>query len=327
MSPVPPKPRRGQPGDRIVSVQGKQAKSWEDAQKIAAFARTNVLAVTFERDGVERTCYLHTKVNPQLDLKLLDLDPLDHPVIRNVKSGSAAEKAGLKKGDEVLSFAGVPVVGQDQLIELIQKRPNQSSQITVKRGQEQLRLDVTPGYDPATHGGLLGVLISPNTTTVYEVQHPGPKPWVLVGEVCQETFSTIAALVHSKQTRVGVKDLSGPPGILAMLAVELKTDIRLALKFMVLLNISLAILNLLPLPVPRWRTHRHVCARKHPRSPTQPTYPGYATTVFAVLLISFMIYVSYNDIVRRIPLFQTLFNQQVQIEQAKPDSPSKNPAQ
>ena len=46
-----------------------------------------------------------------------------------------------------------------------------------------------------------------------------------------------------------MKDLSGPPGILALLAAYVNTDWRLALSFLVLLNINLAIINLFPMPV------------------------------------------------------------------------------
>jgi len=47
---------------------------------------------------------------------------------------------------------------------------------------------------------------------------------------------------------VGAKDLSGPVGILAVLANAVNSDYRLALSFLVLLNINLAIINLLPIP-------------------------------------------------------------------------------
>src|SRR5205807_3051034 len=135
-----------------------------------------------------------------------------------------------------------------------------------------------------------------------------------VSQVCRDTLSTLGALLHSKQTGIGVKDLSGPPGILAMLAAELKVDYRLGLKFMVLLNISLAFLNLLPLPVLDGGHILMAVIEKLRGRPLNPRIQEYATTAFAVLLISFMLYVSYNDVVRRLPLFRSLFNQQVQIE-------------
>lgn len=99
-----------------------------------------------------------------------------------------------------------------------------------------------------------------------------------------------------------------------MLAIELRTDYRLALKFMVLLNISLAILNLLPVPVLDGGHVAMAVLEKLRGQPLSPRIQEYATMIFATLLISFMLYVSYNDIVRRFPLFKSMLDQQVRIE-------------
>ena len=314
-----------EPGDRIVAVNGKPVNSWEDAQMTVAMALTNVLPVTLERAGVRKTYYLTARVNEQLGLKLLDLEPQEHPVVRVVKPNSPAEQAGLKEGDQVLSFSGMPVVGQEQLVHLIQKRPNQPTPMDVRRGQQRITLHVTPTLDPTTKKGHLGVEIGSDTTSTYQVQKPGPPPWVLVGDVCRQTFATLRALLHSKQTGVGVKDLSGPPGILAMLAHELRVDYRLGLKFMVLLNISLAILNLLPLPVLDGGHIAMSLLEKVRGRPLSRRIQEQATTAFALLLISFMLYVSYNDVVRRFPLFQVLFKEKAQIENTSSNSPANPP--
>jgi regulator of sigma E protease len=308
------------PGDRITAVNGKAVRSWEDVQMTAAMARTNLMPVTIERDGVRTTYYLRARVNEQLGLKLLDLEPREHPVIEEVQPDSAAEQAGLKQGDEVLSFDGVPVVGQRQLTGLIRKRPNQASSMLVRRGQQRLQLTVTPRLDPSTAMGRLGVGIGSSTTSVYQLQRPGPPPWELVEEVCAQTFDTIAALMHPKQTGVHLGGLSGPPGILAMLAVEVKADFRLALRFMVMLNVSLALLNLLPLPVLDGGHIALALLERLRGRPLSPRLQEYATAVFAVALISFMLYVSYNDVVKRFSLFRSMFDQQVQIQPGSGES-------
>lgn len=301
-------------GDRIVAVNGKLVKSWDDVQMTAALAPTNVLPVAIERNGVQTTYYLATEVNPNLGLKLLPLEPSERPVIEEILPGSAAAKAGLERGDEVVSFAGVSVVGQQQLVGLINKRPGERTPIEVLRAHQRLKFTVTPKLDPSTKAGVLGMMIMPSATMVYQLQKPGPLPWKLIAQVCQQTYDTITALVHSRQTGVGFKDLSGPPGILAMLALELKADYRLALKFMVLLNVSLALLNLLPVPVLDGGHIAMAILEKLRGRPISARVEEYATTVFAVLLISFMLYVSYNDVVRRFPLFKSMLDQEVQIE-------------
>jgi len=102
------------------------------------------------------------------------------------------------------------------------------------------------------------------------------------------------------------------------------TDYRLALNFLVLLNINLAILNMLPVPVLDGGHVLLSIVEKIRRRPTSVRFIEYTTTGFAVLLISFMLYVTFFDI-KRISLFKALFKKDVQIEESedavKPASP------
>jgi regulator of sigma E protease len=98
-------------GDRIVEVAGKPVESWEDVNAIVMVSRLDTLPVVLERAG-QRTPYeLKAAINPIIDLKMLNLDPQDHPVVREVMKDSAAEEVGLKPGDTVLEFAQVPSRG------------------------------------------------------------------------------------------------------------------------------------------------------------------------------------------------------------------------
>lgn len=300
-----------QPGDEIISVDGKPITSWRDVQETTILARGTNLSVVIARAGKFTNTYeLSTVVSEALGLKVLNLDPRDHPVIREVKSDSAAEKAGLKPGDEVLAFAQVPLFGADQFIKLIQKCPGETKEMVIKRDGQRLTLNITPRLDTKGNIGRIGAAIGTGNP-VYRIEHI--PPWTQVGEVIDRTVSTFTALFYSKQTGVGLKDLSGPPGILALLAAYVNTDWRLALSFLVLLNINLAIINLFPVPV---LDGGHIVMALVERifgKPLPARLVEYTTTAFAVLLISFMLYVSFND-VRRFPLFRTMFKQEVTIE-------------
>lgn len=306
-------------GDRIVAVDGKVAKSWQDVQLTTALARTNILPVTVERNGIKSIYNLTAENNDLIGIKILNLDPKDHPAIVQVISGSVAEKAGLKVNDTFVSFSGVPIVGQQQLIDLIKKRPGQPSELVIQRGTEKITLTVTPQLDPATKAGRLGVALSPSTTTVYQVQRPGPTPKEQIFGVLDMMGKTFSALFHHKETGIGAKDLSGPVGILSKLAVDVNTDYRLALSFMVLLNINLALLNLLPIPVLDGGHIVMALFEGITRRKMSVRFVEYTTTAFAVLLISFMLYVTFFD-VKRFSLFRMMFKRQSQIEQSQPQS-------
>jgi regulator of sigma E protease len=300
-----------QPGDEIRSVDGKPITSWRDVQETSILARSTNLAVVIARPGKFTNTYeLTTVVSESLGLKILNLDPRDHPVIKRVLSGSAAEAAGLKTGDEVLVFAQIPLHGADQFIKLIQKCPGETKDIVIKRDGQRTTLKVTPRMDSSANVGRIGAEIGTGKP-IYRIEHV--PPWIQISEVVDRTIGTFSALIHSKQTGVGLKDLSGPPGILALLAAYVNTDWRLALSFLVLLNINLAIINLFPMPV---LDGGHIVMALVERlfgRPLPVRLVEYTTTAFAVLLISFMLYVSFND-VRRFSMFRSMFKQEVTIE-------------
>jgi regulator of sigma E protease len=305
------------PGDEIQFVDGKAITSWRDVQETSILARGTNLAVVIARPGkFTNTFELTTVVSESLGLKILNLDPRDHPVVKRVLSGSAAEAAGLKDGDEVLMFAQVPLFGSDQFIRLIQKCPGETKDIVIKRDGQRQSLKVTPRMDSSAKIGRIGAEIGTGKP-IYRIEHI--PPWTQISEVIDRTVGTFTALIHSKQTGVGLKDLSGPPGILALLAAYVNTDWRLALSFLVLLNINLAIINLFPMPVLDGGHIAMALVERLFGRPLPYRLVEYTTTAFAVLLISFMLYVSFND-VRRFSLFRSMFKQEVTIE--KQDSAS-----
>jgi regulator of sigma E protease len=98
----------------------------------------------------------------------------------------------------------------------------------------------------------------------------------------------------------------------------------LALSFLVLLNVNLAILNLLPIPVLDGGHILMALVEKLWRRPLNVRLVEFTTTAFAVLLLSFMLYVTFFDL-KRIPLFSAWFKARHQIEQTAPEPSGAQP--
>jgi len=91
------------PVTRSFRSTASQSLPWHDVQETSILARSTNLTVVIARPGKCTNTYeLTTVVSEALGLKVLNLDPRDHPVIKNVRAGSPAEAAGLKTGDEIL---------------------------------------------------------------------------------------------------------------------------------------------------------------------------------------------------------------------------------
>ncbi len=294
VDPASPEAKLGiEAGDVITRIGETPIKSWENVMEATILARTNILPVVIEHQGVAKTYHLETSISEAFGLKMLNLDPRDHPVIKGFTSESVAQAAGLKEEDEVISFAKIPVAGREQLVKLIQEHPDVPTEIVVKRGTQRLTIAITPRLNPDTKKGLIGAQIGGPDKMTYQLIHP--TPWTQVTEVFGKMVNTFSALAHSKQTGVGAKDLSGPVGIFVMLASQVNSDYRLALSFLVLLNINLAFLNLLPLPVLDGGHITLSLLEAVRRRPMSGKILDRIQSGFAALLITFMIYIAFFD--------------------------------
>ncbi len=160
----------------------------------------------------------------------------------------------------------------------------------------------------------IGLVFKPEPLRYVE-QRPGPTPVAQITDVLDKVAITFKALGRGKESGVGAKDLSGPIGIFGMLSIQVNTDLRLALSFLVLLNINLAILNLLPVPVLDGGHILLSLVEWVRKKPVSVRVQEYATTVFAVLLLGFFLFVTLAD-VKRVPLLHDIFNRDTQIEQS-----------
>jgi regulator of sigma E protease len=312
-----------QAGDNIVAVDGQPVKSWEEVYRTTILALTNVIPVTIEHEGKSNTYMLRADTTNALDLKMLNLNPSELVIVRNNLPGKPAERAGLQAKDKIIEFGGILISSEPQFTNLVQKYPDQPVAIVVMRGTNRLTLSVTPELDPAAKVVRIGVELGMDKD-VYVLEHP--TPWAQITDVFKQLTGVFSALLHSHSSGVKPSDLAGPVGIISFLAVKVNTDYRLALGFLVMLNVNLAIINMLPMPVLDGGHILMAVLERIRRKPLDVRIVEYVTTVFAVLLISFMLYITFFDL-KRLPLIRGLFNQESQVEQTvKPPTSTANPA-
>jgi regulator of sigma E protease len=110
-------------------------------------------------------------------------------------------------------------------------------------------------------------------------------------------FSTLGSLI-SPSSDVHLKNLMGPPGIIKTLNTFATYDFRLLLSFVIILNVNLAILNLLPLPILDGGIIALVLLELLLRRKIATRILAGIQCICMILLFSFMIYVSFFDIDR-----------------------------
>jgi regulator of sigma E protease len=220
--------------------------------------------------------------------------------INEVISGSPAESAGIRIGDEILKenvqadFKNISDV-QD----FINKNKGKEINFDIRRGNEIIRIKSVPRENIPEGEGALGISLVQTAMVKYPVLKAF---WMGAIEVYQLTIAILMALggiIASLFSGKGVgADVSGPIGI-AMLTKQVATlGLTYILRFAALLSINLAIINALPIPALDGGRILFILIEKIKGSPiSQETEQKFHTIGF-VLLILLMILVTLRDVVK-----------------------------
>jgi regulator of sigma E protease len=212
--------------------------------------------------------------------------------------GGAAESAGVQSGDVIESFGGVVVTSIEHFIGLVADSADVASKMVVKRGEEQLELTVTPVLNKELGRALIGVSINSGMMSSSMPWMQYKKPVDQVKSDAVGIFRILKALVTPSESKQAAQGLGGPVMIMMALWMSIKVSFLNAIGFLRFLNVNLAILNLLPIPVldgghivfALWEgiTRRKVSAK----------VVNILTNIFMVLLLSAFLLLTFRDFKR-----------------------------
>lgn len=234
-------------GDRILEVNGKPVSDW-DAVRRAIYLENigSDLLFTVERGGQRMHIRAH---GAPMDMKAesdFGLLPAHFAVVvRSVTAGMPAEKLGIQPNDSILTLGGKPVQAV-RIVETIRNSAGAPLLIEWKRGSDTLRGTIIP-----TDKGLIGIEFAagysgPIKRTEYSVFEAVAQGAREVWQVVTGTVSGVVSLIRGK---VSFSDsLAGPIRIGKFAKESFDVGVGVYLQFMGLLSVSLAILNILPIP-------------------------------------------------------------------------------
>jgi len=235
--------------DKILSVNGKSVNNWE-ALRTEIFINTlgENLNIKVERNGNVENLFVKRKLIPEDETQGLFLVPSGvKPAIDDVMKDSPAEKAGIQTGDILLSLNNTPLYSPKQTTKIITSNAGITLPLVVLRGNDTLKLAVTPGEDSK-----IGVAIASVFTGNVKYQTYGffgsiYYGWMDVVRMTELTF-TMVGKVFSGNIEFK-KAFGGPIKIAQIAAKSADTGIASFLYFLALLSLSLAIINIMPFPV------------------------------------------------------------------------------
>jgi regulator of sigma E protease len=156
-----------------------------------------------------------------------------------------------------------------------------------------------------------------------EIVRPGPDPLEQFREVLGSMVGLIKALMHSKETGVGPSSVSGPVGILGLWWYGIVTGGLLqGINIAVMLNLNFAVINLFPFPVLDGGHITFAAIEAIRRRPLNARVVQTLSSAFAILLITFMLYITVFDFKR---FFGFRFGSSSRPEQTNEAAPATQP--
>ncbi len=290
-----------QPGDTILAIDGNSVSDWEDIvyEVTTGVGRSDngspMTKMTIRRDEERRKVTVFPILDEHEGIRRIGIAPANPLQVGAVMEDSPAEAAGLRPGDRILAANGQPLYHTSALSELIQRNPDASLNLAVQRNDQQRELSVQPEEVVYTEEGDTTPMIGVRWEQVTTLRHINPL--TQVADAFSLTLNVLGALIHPRSD-IGISNLSGPVGIGYTLYVISQIGILEVLSIVVLINVNLAILNLLPIPVLDGGHMAFATVERIRGKPVSPRIIASAQGAFMLFFLAVFVYVTFFDVGR-----------------------------
>lgn len=277
-------------GDIITKINDKDMPDYETYFLVSSSATE--LNITLIRDGKKltinkvKTCELIEAQRYVIGV-VPNITTDDTIKIAEIKPDSPAMKAGLKSNDIVLKINGIAPDEKQPIQKIVNDSKGNLVTLQIKRNDKIFDIKVKPElFIPRYLKGISMVYYNHLT------------PWEQFMYVVNMSYQSLRG-IFSKASHIKAKHMSGPIGIVTLIGtVVYHGSILQALNIIAIITFSLALLNLLPLPVLDgghilFSIIEIVIRRPLPAKLMKPI-----CTAFVALLIFLMLFVTFNDINR-----------------------------
>ncbi len=304
-------------GQEIVAVDGVDTATWETLQMqlLERIGESGELTITVKTPNSA----LEYQNSVYIDRWMQDVDepkPLDElgvslfvpellPEIGELVSGGAAARAGLQVGDVIVAVNGESLPDWHSWVRMVRASPGQPMALELLRNGVTMRLTMTPERkleDSGTAVGFAGVGVAlpewPESMR-REVQY-GPVAALLAAadKTWRMSLFTLESIKKMITGLLSPKNLSGPITIAKVAGSSAQYGFFAWLSFLGLLSISLAVLNLLPIPILDGGHIVYASIEGLIGRPVTEQVQAWANQLGLALVVCVMFFALYNDVLR-----------------------------
>jgi regulator of sigma E protease len=282
-------------GDVVVAIDGAPVSTFEEIMERLALSsgwnkegqRETIFRL--RRDGKEMDLALRPVLSGDEKTRRVGFRPAGKFVIDRVTASSLAEKAGFQPNDQIVEVNGKPTLTRNQLSDAFRASLGKPLTVAVRRGTGTVNVT----FDlPKDQNADIGIVFKSGLVYAH------PTPFRQISDMVTKTFRTLGSLLNP-WSDINISHLSGPIGIIDNFIAVSRAGLPLALWFTILVNVNLAIFNLLPMPVLDGGQMLFATIGRLRGRPLPVSFIMTAQSVFLVALFSMVLYVSIFD-VRRI---------------------------
>lgn len=290
-------------GDRIVAVNGKEVEFIRRGQFFSmADITSSTLTFTVKRSGELATIRPPVDFLDQLarDPEFIELQNALPSKVGAVSDGSPADAAGLQEGDEIVAIDGEQVGFWMQMVGKIQAG---GDEMTFTINRDGTRLDVAIAPDPERR--IIGIaIVDPHEYFGFETIRYGL--FASIREGITQSHDTLMGIINGfRQLLTGSisvrENLGGPVAIASVTADVTERGGALGFwSFTAFLSITLALMNILPIPMLDGGHLMFLVYEAVTRREPSVKVRMALQQIGFILLISLMIFVTFNDILRHV---------------------------
>lgn len=298
-------------GETVLRIGDQPVRTWEDVRWALLEQAVDRGSVALEVQNEKGQIAFR-----RLDLTGLDAEDLDGDflnkigltrfapaVLGEVPEGTPAARAGLRQGDEIVTVDGRAIGGWEELVAAVQPSAGKNLMLGIRRGNETFEAAVVP--DAVQEGertiGRIGVRpdVAVLEKQLVQVRYG---PLAALGQAAGKTWelSVFSLRMLGKMITgdVSPRNLSGPLTIADYAGQSAQMGWLYYLRFIALISISLAVLNLLPVPVLDGGHLMYYIVEIIKGRPVSERALEIGQRIGMVVLFSLMAFALYNDIHR-----------------------------
>jgi regulator of sigma E protease len=283
-------------GDRIVSINDREMKTWEAIREAVVYAQLSTdLVIRYERDGTIQRLHIPNAAISGLEAGNVGMTPQGASTfIAAIEPGMPASRVGLSERDVLVSINGEDVFTPGDVVRIVSASPQTPVKMIWTRDGKRMASMVTP-----TEHGKIGIIPVLSIDAPVEVVHYGAFEALSVGVtgLIRITDIFLTNIWHIIIGEASFKQsIGGPVKIAEMAAQSAEAGIYSFLSLMALLSISLAIINIFPIPALDGGHLVFLIYEGLFRREVPTKIKIALQQVGMVLLLALMLFVIYNDI-------------------------------